>query len=189
MSQRVLRFLAHKKYNRVNKTKEITQIREEWKPYIVIFRFSFWTTTPLFYFNNFTLFLLHTILVTEFIQKLDQYSLKFMQERKRFIKKCKQEDTNVMESIFSSKNSEYSWVCVRSSSNLVNWLSFKWGASWVTTCSASSSFTRSFISISSSFAMVPDIREESPFFASRGWSMSSSILTLIFSSQIPFILD
>ena len=53
---------------------------------------------------------------------------------------------NMMESIFIfifNINSKYSWVYVRSSSNLVNWLSFKWGASWDTTCSASSSFTRS----------------------------------------------
>ena len=95
---------------------------------------------------------------------------------------------NMMESIFIfifNINSKYSWVYVRSSSNLVNWLSFKWGASWDTTCSASSSFTRSFISIASSFDTVLDIREESPLFASRGRSMSSSILTLIFSSQIP----
>ena len=72
---------------------------------------------------------------------------------------------NMMESIFIfifNINSKYSWVYVRSSSNLVNWLSFEWGASWDTTCSASSSFDT-----------VLDIREESPLFASRGRSMSS----------------
>ncbi|KAK6924349.1 Protein CONTINUOUS VASCULAR RING 1-like [Dillenia turbinata] len=92
----------------------------------------------------------------------------------------------------NSRNSEYSWVWVRSSSNLVNWLSVNLAtSSQPSTFAASSSLTRVSNSFSSSSAMDFDIGDESPFFALRASSDSSSTfkssnLTSTFSLLISF---
>ena len=114
------------------------------------------------------------------MQHEEQISMHQKLSQKRSIKR-EWNSTGAMSSIFSSKNSEYSLVWVKSSSNLLNCVSLRSGAS---SHSTSSSFILALSNFASSSAIVFDTRDDPSSFTSA--INSSSNLNSSFGAQTSF---